>query len=61
MSLLSLRGVCRDVHLPDGELLQILTGVDLDVAPGEHVVVVGRSVSGKSTVRHMYAVAYFGL
>ena len=39
----------RDVHrvarLPDGSALQILTGVDLDVVAGEHVAVVGRSVT----------------
>jgi putative ABC transport system ATP-binding protein len=50
MSLLTLRGISREVELPDGSLLPILSGVDLDVAPGEHVSVAGRSGSGKTTL-----------
>ena len=50
MSLVCLRGVTRTVTLPDGEDLHILRGVDLDVAAGEHVSIVGRSGTGKSTM-----------
>ena len=50
MSLVRLRGVTRTVTLPDGEDLHILRGVNLDVAAGEHVSIVGRSGTGKSTM-----------
>ena len=50
MSLVHLRDVTRTVTLPDGEDLHILRGVNLDVAAGEHVSIVGRSGTGKSTM-----------
>ena len=50
MSLVCLRDVTRTVTLPDGEDLHILRGVNLDVAAGEHVSIVGRSGTGKSTM-----------
>ena len=50
MSLVHLRDVTRTVPLPDGEDLHILRGVNLDVAAGEHVSIVGRSGTGKSTM-----------
>nr|WSY52063.1 amino acid ABC transporter ATP-binding protein [Streptomyces sp. NBC_00886] len=39
----------RDLHKRYGEV-EVLRGVDLDVAPGETVCVIGRSGSGKSTL-----------
>ena len=48
--LLRLRGITRTFSVPGAPPLRILTGVDLDVHPGEHVAVVGRSGTGKSTL-----------
>ncbi|PPK97214.1 putative ABC transport system ATP-binding protein [Kineococcus xinjiangensis] len=53
MSLLRLDDVSRSVPLPDGTVLHILTGVNLHVAAGEHIAVVGRSGSGKSTLLNL--------
>lgn len=53
MTLLTLDGVTRSVELPDGDRLDILRGVDLDVEVGDHVSIVGRSGSGKSTLLNL--------
>ncbi|AWB88904.1 ABC transporter ATP-binding protein [Salinibacterium hongtaonis] len=53
MTLLRLEGVTRSVELPEGEQLHILKGVDIDVAVGDHVSVVGRSGSGKTTLLNL--------
>ena len=53
MSMIELTGVTRSVRLPDDRTLSILKGVDLTVAAGEHVSIVGRSGTGKSTLLYI--------
>ncbi|MCO1339731.1 ABC transporter ATP-binding protein [Kocuria polaris] len=48
--LLKLEAVTRSVQLPDDSELQILSGIDLTVSEGDHIAIVGRSGTGKSTL-----------
>jgi putative ABC transport system ATP-binding protein len=48
--LLKLENVTRSVLLPDDSELHILNGIDLSVSEGDHIAIVGRSGTGKSTL-----------
>ncbi len=50
---LEARGVRKVYQDGDGRPLEILSGVDLAVSPGEFVAIVGASGSGKSTLLHL--------
>lgn len=48
--LLQLEDVTRSVLLPDDSELHILNGINLSVTEGDHIAIVGRSGTGKSTL-----------
>lgn len=48
--LLQLTDVTRSVLLPDESQLHILNGINLTVTEGDHIAIVGRSGTGKSTL-----------
>ena len=51
-ALLSVRGLTKRYRSGD-RTLEVLRGVDFDLAPGEFVSVIGQSGSGKSTLLHL--------
>lgn len=54
-TLISATGVTKAVEAPDGSILRILTGVDLNVNSSEAVALLGASGSGKSTLLGLLA------
>jgi lipoprotein-releasing system ATP-binding protein len=52
-TVLEARGLTKSYRGEDGSILHILEGLDLEVARGEMVAVIGASGAGKSTLLHM--------
>jgi lipoprotein-releasing system ATP-binding protein len=53
MTVLAARGLVKHFTGGDGAEIEVLSGVDLDVARGEFVAIVGASGTGKSTLLHL--------
>jgi len=52
---LTLRGLAKHYATADGRVIEALMPIDLDIAPGEFLVVVGPSGCGKSTMLNVLA------
>jgi lipoprotein-releasing system ATP-binding protein len=50
---LEARGLTKDYVGGDGRPIHVLAGVDLVLAPGEFIAIIGASGSGKSTLLHL--------
>lgn len=51
--ILSARGLVKSFALPGEKRIEVLKGVDVEVAAGEKVAILGRSGEGKSTLLHV--------
>lgn len=49
-SIVSVRSLCRDFVRPNGSVVTVLEGINLDVYDGEFLAILGTSGSGKSTL-----------
>ncbi len=52
-TLLEVRDLWKEFQVAEGPTIQVLRGIDLDVAAGERVAIVGPSGVGKSTLLHI--------
>jgi lipoprotein-releasing system ATP-binding protein len=52
-AVLMARGLCKSYRGGDGGTIDVLRGVDLAVAPGETIAIMGASGAGKSTLLHL--------
>ena len=53
MSVLTAQGLTKSFSLPGEKKIEVLRGVDIEVAEGEKLAVIGRSGEGKSTLLHI--------